>query len=34
MLDKVKHATRMEIDLRFKNCPHNEDYKFPFMENL
>ena len=33
MLDKVRSATRMEIDLRFKNCSHNMNYRFPVFDN-
>ncbi len=33
MMDKVKQATKMEINLRFKNSAHNHNYKFPLFEN-
>lgn len=33
MLEKVKQATNMEINLRFKNSLHNHTYKFPVFEN-
>lgn len=33
MLDKVKQATNMEINLRYKNSTHNHSYKFPVYEN-
>lgn len=32
MLDKVRQATCMEIELRFKNCSHNLLYKFPITD--